>query len=46
MEHIRARYDEGIRYTDAKLGRILAYLGESGLFEETLIVITADHGEE
>ncbi len=40
-----ARYDSGIRYADAEIGRLLDYLKSTGLFENTLIIITSDHGE-
>ncbi|MFO8183530.1 MAG: sulfatase [Candidatus Aegiribacteria sp.] len=39
-------YDGEIAFTDAELGRLLRYLRTSGLSESTLVVVTADHGEE
>ena len=39
-------YDSEVRYTDDHLGRVLAKLDELGLTEDTLVVFTADHGEE
>ena len=39
-------YDASIRYTDEQLGRLLEGLRERGLYENALIVITSDHGEE
>jgi choline-sulfatase len=41
-----ARYDSEIAYTDMHLGRVLAALAETGLADDTSVVITADHGEE
>jgi arylsulfatase len=38
-------YDDEIRCLDAKIGSFLADLEERGLLEETLVVITADHGD-
>jgi arylsulfatase A-like enzyme len=38
-------YDTGIRYTDDYVGRLLAELEEAGVREETLVIVTADHGE-
>ncbi|UCE84809.1 MAG: sulfatase [Deltaproteobacteria bacterium] len=35
-----------IAFTDAAIGRLLDHLRESGLSPETLVVFTADHGEE
>jgi arylsulfatase A-like enzyme len=42
---LRDRYDESIRYSDANVGRFLAWLRAQALFDQTLIVVTADHGE-
>lgn len=39
-------YDSNIAYTDKHLGRLLDYLKSSGLSEESIIIISADHGEE
>jgi arylsulfatase A-like enzyme/predicted Zn-dependent protease len=38
-------YDGEIAYTDQQLGRLLRYLDESGRARDTLLVVTADHGE-
>lgn len=40
-----ALYDGEIRYTDDELGRLFRWLRERGLWERTLVVVTADHGE-
>jgi arylsulfatase A-like enzyme len=40
-----ALYDGEIRLADDYLSKIFSYLKESGLYEKTLIVATADHGE-
>jgi len=39
------RYDAEIAYFDEALGRLLAWLREHGLWDDSLIVFTADHGE-
>lgn len=40
-------YDGEIRYTDEKLiGPLVDKLKQSGLFEQTMIILTSDHGEE
>ena len=39
-------YDEEIRYLDYELGRLFAYLKNSGKYNSTIIILTADHGEE
>lgn len=40
-----ALYDASVRDTDAELGAILKALLERGALENTIIVVTADHGE-
>ncbi len=40
-------YDAGIRYTDdALVGPLVGALRRLGLYDQTMIVITSDHGEE
>lgn len=41
-----ALYDGEIRYLDGYLGELFAFMQEAGLYEDTLIILTADHGEE
>jgi len=43
--HIYDLYDSEILYVDSEVGKILAYLKNSNQFEDSLIIITADHGE-
>ena len=45
LEKEIAAYDEEIAYTDSQLGLLLDALDELGLAEDTLVVVTADHGE-
>jgi arylsulfatase A-like enzyme len=45
LETIIALYDGGIAYTDHEIGRFLKGLETLGLNDNTIIVITADHGE-
>jgi arylsulfatase A-like enzyme len=40
-----ARYDAEIRYADEALGRFFARLRALGRWDDTLVVVTADHGE-
>ena len=44
-EYINAQYDGAIAYMDACIQRIFTTLEELGIEEETLIVLTSDHGE-
>lgn len=46
MQHLVDSYDEGIRYTDTQLGRFFDRLEEMGRLEDTLVILTSDHGEE
>lgn len=39
------RYDNALRYVDEQVGRIEHYLEQSGQLQNTLWVVTADHGE-
>lgn len=40
------RYDAEIRYTDRHIGAVLDELAARGLADRTVVVVTADHGEE
>jgi arylsulfatase A-like enzyme len=44
MEHLRSRYAGLLTMTDKWLGKLLDKLDEHGLWEDTLIVCTTDHG--
>jgi arylsulfatase A-like enzyme len=46
LEHVRALYAGELAWTDAQVGRLLARLDELGLAERTLVVLSADHGDE
>ena len=43
---ITAAYDEDIAYTDQQLGVLRDGLADRGLLEDSLVIFTADHGEE
>lgn len=38
-------YDMGVRFADEAIGRIIQKLKAAGLYENTAIIISADHGE-
>ena len=40
------QYDGAIAYMDAELGTLLAGLERRGLLEHTIVIVTADHGEQ
>jgi hypothetical protein len=42
----RAMYQLNVAWADATLGRLLGALRRSGKWDETLLVVTSDHGEE
>jgi arylsulfatase A-like enzyme len=46
VERLRAIYDSAISYQDQQLGRVVAQLQDWGIWDQTLFVVTADHGEE
>ena len=39
-------YDGEIRYTDDLIRDVLAALGMAGVLEDTMVIVTADHGEQ
>jgi arylsulfatase A-like enzyme len=45
-ERIEALHDGEISYHDAYFDKFLAMLDELGLSEDTIVVVTSDHGEE
>lgn len=40
-----AMYESTLRYVDAQIGRLVEHLQKRGLWDETVFVVTADHGE-
>src|SRR5579862_3956589 len=44
-EYASRPYDGEIAFADAQVGRLLRYLKEKGLYQNTVIVLTGDHGE-
>jgi arylsulfatase A-like enzyme len=45
IEDLRALYRADVRYTDHHIGEFIEELESRGLFDDTLLAITADHGE-
>jgi arylsulfatase A-like enzyme len=43
--HVISQYDGAIAYEDEEIGKLLARLHELGCYDNTLIIITSDHGE-
>ena len=45
-QHIVNAYDAELLAVDRELGRLFKHLKEAGRYDDTLIVVTSDHGEE
>lgn len=45
IKHAIAHYDGGIRFIDEHIGRLLNFLDDNKLSEDTLLILAADHGE-
>lgn len=45
LNHERRLYDEFIAFTDSEFGRLIDMLDESGIVDNTYIIMTSDHGE-
>ena len=46
IERIRARYINANHHLDSQLGRVFAALEEQGKLDNTIVIVTGDHGEE
>ena len=46
IDEITRAYDGEIAYVDEQVGRLVEELKRRGLYDGTLVVVTADHGEE
>jgi arylsulfatase A-like enzyme len=45
VEHLLALYDGEIAYWDAEFGQLMGRFRDAGILDNTLIIVTADHGE-
>jgi arylsulfatase len=45
IRHYMAGYDNGIKYQDKVISELLENLKSEGIYEESMIIVTADHGE-
>ncbi len=43
--HVLSQYDGGIAYLDQCIEGVVAHLRKLGVYDDTMIVVTADHGE-
>jgi arylsulfatase A-like enzyme len=46
LEELVEAYDTSIRYLDYELGRLLDALRDRGALDNTIVIVTSDHGEE
>jgi len=46
IDQIKNRYINASHYVDIQIGRLLNYLKKKKLIENTIVIITGDHGEE
>ncbi len=45
VNDITVRYDAAINYVDQEIGRLMQFLDKTGISQNTLVILTADHGE-
>lgn len=45
LPDVLASYDSGIRFVDIQLARLFEQLRSRGAFDNTLLIVTSDHGE-
>ncbi len=46
LERLIDQYDGAIAHVDSLIGRMVEQLSDSGLADDTIVILTADHGEE
>ncbi len=46
IEETRVRYREEVEYVDQEIGRLLTAVGDAATGSDTLVILTADHGED
>ncbi len=46
IQYLRDLYDEEILFNDREFGRLMKQLKERGLYDNTVVVVVSDHGEE
>ena len=44
--HVMALYDASVEYADLLFGRVLDMLKEQGIYDDSIIILISDHGEE
>jgi membrane-anchored protein YejM (alkaline phosphatase superfamily) len=46
IDQLLNRYANSAHSIDVQIGRVLTYLEQNGLLENTIVIVTGDHGEE
>jgi arylsulfatase A-like enzyme len=46
IEHLKSLYDAEVATVDAEVGRLLDHLRAIGAYEDSIVVLLSDHGEE
>lgn len=46
IQFVRERYDGEVRFADAQVGRVISWLKQHDLYDESVICLSSDHGEE
>lgn len=46
LSYVSSQYEGEIRWTDRHLGEFFDFLRAKGLWDDTVVIVTADHGEE
>lgn len=46
MRHVRAQYYGMISAVDHEVGRLVSTLQDLGMWDDTIVIVTADHGEQ
>jgi arylsulfatase A-like enzyme len=46
LAQVERLYDSEIAFTDQQIGAVIEHLKRRGLFDSSLVIVTADHGEE
>ena len=44
-ERLRSLYDGAVRYVDTRVHEVATFLQQRGVWDQTLVVVTGDHGE-
>jgi len=45
VSHTASQYDGAIRYMDEQIGNVIAWLRAEHIYDNTMIIVTSDHGE-